>query len=223
MTARRKAMKVFPSQLSSPVGAILGARSTATVAIADNDPDAGARTPGIVQLSNISGRAFGQGSDRVSISGFIIKGGTGKEVLVRGIGPSLHVAGAPLAGAMEDPMIELHDSTGAILDMNDDWRERQEEIQSTGFAPSDDREAALRITLQPGSYTVVLRGTGIGLVEVYELKFFDGEFANVSVRGNVLTDDNVLINGIILRGGSAHRILFRAIRTGLAANHNITR
>src|SRR5204863_3694801 len=61
--------------------------------------------------------------DNVSIGGFIITGNTAKKVMVRGIGPSLSVNGQPLAGKLEDPMLELHDSSGAVIGRNDNWRE----------------------------------------------------------------------------------------------------
>ena len=45
------------------------------------------------------------------------------------------------------------------------------QVSLAGFAPSDTRESALYLTLQPGAYTVIVNGvggtTGTGLVEVY--------------------------------------------------------
>jgi hypothetical protein len=74
------------------------------------------------QLANISTRGFVQSGDNVMIGGFII-GGTGASstVVLRGIGPSLTAAG--VIGALADPMIEVHDSSGAIIASNDDWME----------------------------------------------------------------------------------------------------
>lgn len=221
----------------SPGSATLGTPSTTTVTIVDDDvaptpspsptpTPTPAPTPATVQLSNISGRAFGQLNEKVSICGFIIRGGAGKRVIVRGIGPSLKTTGSPVADSLPDPMIELHDGSGAMIASNDNWRSTQEsEIQQTGLAPTDNRESALLATLPPGAYTAILRGakesSGIGLVEVYELQFNDGSFANVSIRGNVLTGDDVLINGIILRGALPKTFLFRAIGPTLR-NSNVT-
>src|SRR5205823_14103912 len=72
------------------------------------------------------------------------------------------------------------------------------------------------LTLAPDTYTVILRGTnnssGIGLIEVYDLSATSGsELGNLSVRANVLTGDNILIDGLILRGGVPKRVLFRAL------------
>jgi hypothetical protein len=174
-------------------------------------------TPANVQLLNISGRSLVQGSDDAGIGGFIINGERSKRIVVRGIGPSMRVDGQPVPGALQDPFIELHDSTGAIIVSNDDWRDTQEqEIQSSGLAPSDDREAAVVLTLTPDNYTAVVRGangsSGIGLSEVYDVDgSSESELGNLSVRADVRTGDNVLIDGLILRGGDARRVLFRAI------------
>lgn len=45
-------------------------------------------------------------------------------------------------------------------------------------------------------------GTGIGLVEVYDLdQAADSTLANISTRGFVDTGDNVMIGGVIHRWG----------------------
>ena len=107
------------------------------------------------------------------IGGVIILGDTDTDVLVRAIGPALADAG--IDGALEDPILELHDKDGVLITTNDDWKESQEsEITATGLAPSDDRESAILMTLSPDSYTAVVRGkdntTGVALVEVYNLR-----------------------------------------------------
>ena len=152
-----------------------------------------------------------QTGDDVLIGGFIIYGTGQKTVALRAIGPSL-----PVQGALSDPVLELHDSTGAIIAMNDNWRTSQEaEIIAAGLAPGDDRDSALITTIGVGSYTAVVRGvnnaTGIAIVEVYDL---DGgpstaRLANISTRGNVLIDDNVMIGGFIIRGDLPKRVILR--------------
>jgi hypothetical protein len=91
---------------------------------------------------------------------------------VRAIGPSLQ--NFAISEALTDPTLELHDGNGALLAQNDDWRLSQEQqLIETGLAPSDNRESALVLALQPGPYTAVVRGkdgqTGVGLVEIYNL------------------------------------------------------
>ena len=123
------------------------------------------------QLANISTRGFVNVGDNAMIGGFILGGGTA-EVIVRAIGPSLTAFG--VAGALQNPTLELYDIFGTLLDSNDDWKDSQEtEISATGLAPSDAKESAILTTLGPGAYTAVVRGqgstTGVGLVEIYNL------------------------------------------------------
>jgi len=71
-------------------------------------------------------------------------------------------------------MLEVHDANGALLAQDDDWRQYQEQmLVQSGLAPTDDRESALFLVMDPGAYTAIVRGknngTGVGLVEVYNL------------------------------------------------------
>ena len=194
-------------------------------------------TPADVQLLNISGRVVTQSGDRVGIGGFIVQGSGFKRFIVRALGPSLQVGGQPVPGALQDPVLELHDSNGNTV-TNDNWRSSQEsEIQQSGLAPSDNRESAIIRTVSGGGFTAIIRGaggtTGIGLIEIYDLgqpsfaalgnsveeaQAAASELGNLSVRADVGTDDNVLIDGIILRGGNPKRVLFRALGPSLQAN-----
>ena len=69
------------------------------------------------QLSNISTRAFVQTGDNVMIGGFIVQGPASKRVIVRAIGPELTQYGVP--NALNNPTLELHDSTGTLIASND--------------------------------------------------------------------------------------------------------
>lgn len=149
---------------------VRGANNTTGIAVVegyDLDADKSSR------LANISTRGFVQTGDNVMIGGFILGGGTGaSRVVVRGIGPSLGAFG--ITNPLIDPMLELHDSNGALIDSNDDWRTNQALIQSTGLQPTNDAESALLLSNPaPGAYTAILRGknggTGVAVVEVYIL------------------------------------------------------
>lgn len=128
-------------------------------------------SPSPARLLNISTRGRVQTQDNVLIGGFIITGNDPKRVILRAIGPSLRVGDQPVEGRLDDPTLELYDGNGAPIAANDDWKEssEREEIENSGLAPSDDRESALARTLNPGSYTAIVRGkndtTGIALVE----------------------------------------------------------
>jgi len=172
---------------------------------------------------NISGRVYAQNGDKVGIGGFIITGSGTKRVMARAIGPSLKINGTPIPGRLQDPYLELHDSNGGVI-VNDNWEsDQKDEIIQTGLAPSDPKESAIVKRLPAGNYTAIIRnvdGTpGIGLVELYDLSAADpGELGNLSVRADVRTDDNVLIDGLILRGNTAKRVLFRALGPSVKIN-----
>jgi hypothetical protein len=151
------------------------------------------------------------------IGGFIITGTEQKTVIVRGIGPSLS-----LPGALADPLIEVYGSSGEFLATNDNWREAttRTQIEASGLAPTNDLEPALWGVLNPGAYTVVVRGknntTGIGLFEVYDLdQTVESNLGNISTRGLVGTGDNVMIGGTIITGSVPARVVFRAIGPSL--------
>jgi len=106
------------------------------------------------------------------IGGFIVGGTDPSKVIVRAIGPSLTSAG--VAGALPDPILELHNSDGSLILQNDNWRSGQEEqIIASTVPPSNNNESAVVATLNPGAYTAIVRGarntTGVALVEVYAL------------------------------------------------------
>ena len=178
-------------------------------------------TPANVQLVNIAGRVFAQTGDKVGIAGFIISGSGTKRIIARAIGPSLNVN-----GKLQDPYLEIHDSSGSPPLTNDNWRSSQEaEIQQTGLAPTNDHESAIVKRLPPGNYTAIIRGadnsSGIGVVELYDLSTSDpAELGNLSVRASVETGDNALFDGLILRGGTPKRVLFRALGPSVKVNGN---
>jgi len=163
--------------------------------------------------------------ENVLIGGFIITGSAPKRIIIRGIGPSL----VGVAGALVDPTIELHDGNSTVA-TNDNWKTRpdgssqQAEIEGTAIPPSNDLESALVVTLAPGTYTTILRGTngttGIGLVEAYDLDgTANSKLGNISTRGFVDSGDNVMIGGLIVvpPNGTNGKIAVRAIGPTLSS------
>lgn len=165
------------------------------------------------------------------IAGFIVDGLTPKRLILRAIGPSITVNGTPLAGRLADPTLELYDQNGTSIASNDNWKTQtvpadKVEIENSGLAPTDDLESAIARVINPGQYTAIVRSKngvpGIGTVEVYDRNpAVDSKFANISTRGFVESDPNVLIGGFILgnQTGSS-KILARAtgpsLKPGLA-------
>ena len=175
--------------------------------------------PGVSTLRNISTRARILTDQEVLIAGFIIPEGGPKKVILRAIGPTL--GGFGITGFLADPVLELHAPDGTVT-TNNDWQDSQkQEVEATGYAPADPREAAIVATLDPGSYTVIMSGhsgsTGIGLVEAYDLDdVIISQMGNISTRGLVDVDENVLIGGISLGGGVyTTQIVARAIGPSL--------
>jgi hypothetical protein len=176
-------------------------------------------TPGT--FGNISTRLRVETGDNVLIGGFIITGTQPKKVIIRAIGPSLS---SLFPGALADPFLELRDSSGVLIRSNDNWRSDQEaEIIATTIPPSNDLESAIVATLPANNsaYTAIVRGvnggTGIGVVEVYDLnQAVDSKLANISTRGLVQTEDNVLIGGLIVLGQNPLRVIVRAIGPSLS-------
>jgi cytochrome c peroxidase len=161
-------------------------------------------TPAPARPLNISTRLGVGTGDNAMIGGFIITGNNSKQVLIRGLGPSLSNVG--LTGLLADPVLELRAANGNLLAQNDNWKDGQRsQIEGTPFQPGDDHEPVIIASLSPGAYTAVLIGknqmTGIGLLEIYDLdQAVDSELANISTRGSVGAQSNVMIGGFILGG-----------------------
>ena len=172
--------------------------------------------------ANISTRLSVGTGDNVLIGGFITQGNAPMKLVVRGIGPSL----LGVSGVLADPYLELH-SGMVTLASNDNWKDnlaggnQEEAIKNTGLMPTNDLESAILSVLDPGSYTAIMHGTnngtGVGLVEVYNLGAasmdVSGEthLVNISTRGFVQTGDNVMIGGFINQGATPTKVLIRGI------------
>ncbi|MFN2623705.1 MAG: hypothetical protein ABR611_12775, partial [Chthoniobacterales bacterium] len=178
------------------------------------------RVTGHNALANLATRVQVGVADNVAIAGFIVTGNSSKQVVVRGLGPSLTSAG--VQGALSDPLLELYDSSGNLFASNNDWQQNQAQaLRDANLAPPNDLESALLITLAPGAYTAIVRGngnaSGIGLVEVYDLQpSAASKLANLSTRGLVGSGQNVMIGGAIVTGPDNARVVFRAIGPSLA-------
>jgi hypothetical protein len=160
--------------------------------------------------------------DNVGIGGFIITGSAPKHVLIRGIGPS--VTGVP--GVLADPVLELHGTGSFVTVIDDNWRDdpvQEAAIIATGIAPTNDLEAAIDATLNPGAYTAIVKGknntTGIALIEIYDLsQSVMAKVANISTRAFISTGDGIVIAGFILgNNGGPDKIMVRGIGPSLTA------
>ncbi len=182
-------------------------------------PPAKAPTPSKVLL-NVSTRVGVQSGTSVMIGGFIIAGELPKRVVMRAIGPSLADAG--VTDALSDPVLELYDSTGALVAQNDNCSSLAPDRIPTGFKPENGHESLISATLSQGTYTAVLRGangaTGIGLIELYDLDPASSQISNISTRGLVSAGSEALIGGFIIGGEDPTTVVVRAVGPSLAAS-----
>lgn len=185
------------------------------------------------RLTNLSTRAQTAPGAGVLTAGFALGAGAGKPVLIRAVGPTLGLAPFAVAGVLADPFLTLFNSANAIVATNDNWGTSLETAAITAatfsaagaFAlPAGSRDAAILTTLPPGNYTAQVAGapgsdgTGLVIVEVYELGGTGAKLLNLSARGQVLTGANLMIPGLVLSPGTGNRrLLVRAAGPALAA------
>ena len=163
-----------PGSYSMQVTAATGASGVALAEIYDATA-AGAFTTSSPRLVNLSARTqVGTGANLL-IAGFALGGTTSKTVLIRAVGPGLAPFG--VAGQLTDPKLELF-SGATLIATNDNWEGDPTLAAAMAGAgafalPANSRDAALLLTLAPGSYTAQVSGiantTGVALVEVYAI------------------------------------------------------
>jgi len=186
-------------------------------------PTPTATPPPAAQAVNLSTRMLVQTGDRIGIGGFIITGSAPKHLLLRAIGPSL-APGIP--NPLTDPVLELHGPGAFVTITNDNWRDdpaQEAAIIATGIPPSNNLESAIDVTLNPGTYTALVKGknntSGVALVEVYDFsQTASAKLANISTRAFVSTGSDLVIAGFILGGGSGEgRVAVRGVGPSLTA------
>lgn len=154
------------------------ANGVALLEVYDTDYNSDADATGR-RLVNVSSRGqVGSGAE-IMIAGFVVLGPTPKRILVRGIGPGLSQFG--VTGVLANPIITVVNGSGVPVGSNDNWSSQADIAGVTtasqrvgAFALANGSlDAALVISLPPGAYTVQLagvsNGTGVGLIEAYEL------------------------------------------------------
>jgi hypothetical protein len=181
------------------------------------------------RLADISTRGRAGLGDEVLIAGFIISGNSPRQVLVRAVGPTLADYG--VSGVVADPVLALYSGSTKIAE-SDNWGVESAAATIAATAtrlgafnlPATSKDAVLLVTLDPGAYTAQVSGaggtTGVALVEVYDAgdappTAVTPKLANISTRGRVGTDDQILIAGIVIGGNAPKRVLVRAVGPSL--------
>ncbi|RKX35515.1 MAG: hypothetical protein DRP71_03485 [Verrucomicrobia bacterium] len=199
---------------STSQGEILDGIERSAFYLAGKDGFAGGR------LANISTRAVVGTGNRSMIAGFVVEGGVGAPVLIRGVGPGLSVFGVvDMASATE---LTLMDGDLEIA-FNRGWKSNPlpadlEHLFSTLGAfnlQSDTGDSAILADLGVGIYTATLRNPdesgGIALLEVYDAHGLDGgRLVNLSTRGYAGSGEQSLIAGFVLDEVTPRRVLVRA-------------
>ncbi len=188
-------------------------------------------TPGIEgRLINVATRGLVQAGEALT-PGFVLRGAGPKQLLVRGVGPTL--LGFGLAGSLADPRLELAPLGATALLTNDDWSATGGTLAAASAAvgafPLDpaSRDAAAITTLNPTGlatgYTVRITGpnattSGLALAEIYDADPLTSpvQIINVSTRGFVGTGANALVPGFVIGGAGPKQLLIRAVGPGLA-------
>src|SRR5437868_1598364 len=110
------------------------------------------------RIVNLSTRADVGNGNNVVIAGFILTGSGAATLVFRGIGPSL-APYFPSGTVLADPNLDLYNQNGAIIWSNNNWQDSQAaDIAATGLAPGNPNESAIKWSLGPGLYSVVLSG-----------------------------------------------------------------
>ena len=112
-----------------------------------------------------------------------------------------------------------------MISTNDNWGDspQKDEISAAGLAPTDSRESAILVTLDPGTYTVILHGARQfdrnRACELYDISEVPNTtLRNLSARGFVGTGDDALIGGLIIAGIASQNVILRAIGPDLASS-----
>jgi hypothetical protein len=162
---------VPPGTYTVHLSGVGGTTGVGLVEVYDADED----TSGS-KLINVSARAQVGVGEEILIPGFVLGGDGPRRLLVRAVGPGLGQFG--VTGFLENPQLIVYQG-GAPIDGNDDWEANsdvaaiQAATTAVGAEPlaADSLDAALLVQLEPGAYTVHVRGVGgtegVALVEVY--------------------------------------------------------
>ena len=195
--------------------------------------------PGHHRLVNVSVRAQVETGANIVIAGFVIGGLSGtKDVLVRGVGPTL--ASLNVSGTLANPVVGVYDQSSALIASDSGWGTSPQAGTSTAGAsfrqatagdmtevgafalPQNSQDSAMVLTLPIGSYTVQVSGagqtSGVALSEVYELDTAsDQPLKNLSARCFVGTGSQVAICGFVVGGNESAQLLVRGVGPALSA------
>ncbi len=209
----------YRAVLSNVAGTSTSGVATLTV----GEPGTG--TTGTARLINVSVRTFvGTGTSNVAV-GFALSGAGTKQLLLRGVGPTLGTFG--VTGALASPLLGLYNRASVVLNTNAGWGGGA--VLASAFAavgafalPPASADTVLYQTLATGTtYSALLSGandtTGIALAEVYDADpgVPATRLTNVSARAFSGTGASALTAGFVIGGNGTETLLIRGIGPAL--------
>jgi len=199
---------------------VMNAAGSVTSTAAILNVNSGARLINLSSKGNV-----GTGTSALT-AGLVIGGSNSKNILLRGIGPTLTTFG--VSGALAKPQLTLFNSAAAVVATNNTWGGTSSlsnlYSQVGAFAlPTTSADDALNQSLTAGAYTIQVIGasstTGIGMAEIYDADPItsSARLYNISSRANVGVGSSALVAGFIIAGPSSETVLIRGVGPTLAA------
>lgn len=155
---------------------------------------------------------------------FTLTGPERATVLLRGIGPGL--ARFRIANPLSAGLLELRRGQ-SLLATNSGWEKdgQGDALQAAAMAlgtfplQAGTPDAALLLTLDPGSYVAWLQGingtTGESLVEVYDVTRNATRLTQLTTLGKIHTEGDVFLPGLVVAGPNPRTVVARAVGPGL--------
>lgn len=176
------------------------------------------------RLVNLSVRNRTESGPGVLTAGFVLDGSTSKQLVVRGIGPTL--ANFGVVGSVDATELKAYAATDTVtpLASNQGWTSTSGDGRELGaFALTDgSADSVVRRNFEAGGYTAqVLPATnetdpGVALVEIYDAQIDDlsASLINLSARTEVAPNGTVTV-GFVIGGTTSRSLLIRAVGPGL--------
>ena len=176
------------------------------------------------RLVNLSVRNQTEIGASVLTAGFVLEGDSPKELVIRGIGPTL--ANFGVTGAVDSTELKVYSSsnTATPLASNAGWTSASGDGRELGaFALTDgSNDSVLRRQFGAGGFTAqVLPATGDtapgnALVEIYDAQIdnLSSRLINLSARTEVGANEAVTV-GFVIGGTTSRSLLIRAVGPGL--------
>ncbi len=176
------------------------------------------------RLANLSVRNRTERGTGVLTAGFVMAGDSTKELVVRGVGPTL--ANFDVAGSIAATELRVFsaEDTATPLDSNRNWRASIGDGRELGafLLPDGSNDSVVRRAFGNGGFTTqVLPATsdtdpGVALLEIYDADLDDlgARLINLSARTEIAADSTVTV-GFVLVGTTPRTLLIRAVGPGL--------